>query len=107
LYTLIKTDENRMKNKQKAAHILIVDDDRSIRQILQKAFEKEGLECSAASGGEQALAIMQAKEFDVIITDLHMPGLDGIGLLKQINAQYDADVREPVILSTSHCGHRN
>jgi signal transduction histidine kinase len=81
-----------MKNKQKAAHILIVDDDRSIRQILQKAFEKEGLECSAASGGEQALAIMQTKKFDVIITDLRMPGLGGIDLLKQINAQYDADV---------------
>ena len=78
--------------KQKTAHVLVVDDDRSTRQMLQKVFEKEGFECSAAGGGEQALAIMQAKEFDVIITDLHMPGLDGIGLLKQINAQYDADV---------------
>ncbi len=80
------------KNGEQKIHILVVDDDPDIRLMLRKVFESEGFLCSTAADGEQALARMETKKADVVITDLRMPGLNGLDLLKQIKARYDTDV---------------
>ncbi|MCP3955882.1 MAG: response regulator, partial [Desulfobacterales bacterium] len=81
-------------------HILVVDDDEGIRQMLQELFTKEGFLCAVAEDGEKALARMQDREFDVVITDLRMPGLNGLELLERIKAQSATDV----MVMTGHGG---
>jgi len=57
--------------------ILIVDDERSIRELLEIFLKKEGFQVIAASSGKEALALATASEFDLIISDLRMPRLGG------------------------------
>ncbi|MCP3890512.1 MAG: response regulator, partial [Desulfobulbaceae bacterium] len=54
------------KNEPRQHHILVVDDDEGIRQMLQELFTKEGFLCAVAEDGEKALARMQDREFDVV-----------------------------------------
>jgi len=73
-------------------HILVVDDDRSIRRLLRRVCAQEGFQCSTAQDGQQALTILDNKRADVVITGLRMPGFNGLDLLKRIKALYSTDV---------------
>lgn len=64
------------------AKLLIVDDEESYREVLKVVFEEEGHTVETASGGEEALAMVEADRADVIVSDVRMPDMDGIGLLK-------------------------
>ncbi|MBI5562500.1 MAG: sigma-54-dependent Fis family transcriptional regulator [Deltaproteobacteria bacterium] len=64
--------------------ILIVDDERGQREILRTILESEGYDVGTASGGQDALIAVQKAHFDLVVTDLKMPGMDGAELLKQI-----------------------
>lgn len=68
--------------------ILVVDDERSIRVGLKGLLAKEGYEVSAAESGDEALRLLDNQPFDLLLTDLRMPGLDGIGLLKRIKERH-------------------
>ena len=63
--------------------ILIVDDERSMREFLGIYLRREGYRIEAASGGNAAIASIKARAFDVIITDLRMQGIDGLTLLAE------------------------
>lgn len=64
--------------------ILIVDDEAPVRDVLIKFFKKEGFEVHDAASGTEALALVEEKDFDVVLTDLKMPGPDGIEVLREI-----------------------
>ncbi|HQR29984.1 MAG TPA: sigma-54 dependent transcriptional regulator [Anaeromyxobacteraceae bacterium] len=81
------------------AHVLIVDDETNIRRVLSAMLTRDGYEVTAAADGEQALAAMHRAPIDVVVTDLVMPRMGGLELLKAIGATYP-DV--PVILITAH-----
>jgi len=67
--------------------ILIVDDEQSMREFLAICLRRAGHEVSVASNGAIALEELKTKQFDVVITDLKMPGdIDGIGLLKAVKS---------------------
>jgi len=67
------------------ATILVVDDERSLREVLTICLGRAGHEVVVAESAPQALATMAAREIDLVITDLRMPGgLDGLGLLGEI-----------------------
>lgn len=68
--------------------ILIVDDERSIRIGLKGLLSKEGYEVTVAENGNDALCSLASQEYDLVLTDLRMAGLDGLGLLKKIKEQY-------------------
>lgn len=68
-------------------HILIVDDDAIIRQILSTHLSARGYHCQLANDGKEALAILAKGQVEVLITDLEMPHLDGIALLKAVRTQ--------------------
>jgi DNA-binding NtrC family response regulator len=68
--------------------ILIVDDERSIRIGLKGLLSKEGYEVTVAENGNDALCPLASQEYDLVLTDLRMAGLDGLGLLKKIKEQY-------------------
>ena len=64
--------------------VMIVDDEESIREWLSIALKKEGYETKCAEDGEEALKLFKKDRFDAIITDIRMPKLDGLELLKEI-----------------------
>ncbi len=67
--------------------ILVVDDEQSMREFLSICLRRAGHDVDVASTGEAAVSAVRASPFDVVITDLRMPGtLDGIGLLKAIRS---------------------
>ncbi len=74
------------------ARILIVDDDQSIRILFEKAMKTSGYDCIVTENAEQALKVMKNSEFDVVISDIDMPGMSGIELSKIILELYNSDV---------------
>ncbi|MCK9229794.1 MAG: sigma-54 dependent transcriptional regulator [Syntrophales bacterium] len=66
------------------ANILVVDDDQGMRDLLEIMLAREGHTVATAPGGREALHIFEKKPFDLVITDLRMPRVDGIGLLRSI-----------------------
>ena len=72
------------------ARILVVDDEPSMREFLTICLRRAGHEAEAAEGGAQALERLDARPFDLVVTDLTMPGLDGMELLRQIVARPEA-----------------
>ncbi len=81
------------------ASIWIIDDDKSIRWVLDKALSQEGLETTTFESGETILRKLEKQQPDVIITDIRMPGIDGLELLSKVHHQYP-DL--PVIVMTAH-----
>jgi len=79
-------------------NILIVDDDQSIREFLGILLGKEGYRICSAASGEDAIQLMEQKDVSLVITDVRMPGIDGVTLLKKIKAK-SPDI--PVILITA------
>lgn len=84
--------ESRQPRRTKKIHILVVDDDTAIRQLLQRGVESCGYDCSIAASGEQALEILKTLKIDVMITDIVMPGMTGIELTRAVSKIHDADV---------------
>ena len=72
-----------------AERILVVDDDESLVELCAAAFRLDGLEVETAPGGEQALQRVEQGSFDLVVSDLMMPGkLDGLGLLRALKARF-------------------
>ncbi|MBW2205007.1 MAG: response regulator, partial [Deltaproteobacteria bacterium] len=73
-------------------HILVVDDEETLRYLIREGVERSGYECSVASDGFEALKILEEKGADVVISDIMMPGMDGIELAKRVKDEHEADV---------------
>lgn len=69
--------------------ILIVDDSESIREIIQFTLENAGYDVVAASNGKQALEYFDGRDIKLLLTDLHMPEMDGIELIKNVRNIYN------------------
>ena len=89
----------RHRVRVQAMRILIADDHAANRMVLQSLLQKAGHRVVAVDDGEQALDALEAKDYDTVIVDLHMPGLSGLDLLRQLRVmQAGASVRTPVII---------
>jgi DNA-binding response OmpR family regulator len=66
------------------ARILIIEDDEEMRSLLNDFFLEEGFETDSISNGYEALGILIKKPFDLIMTDIRMPGLTGLDILPRI-----------------------
>ncbi len=73
-----------MKKAVQAKCILVVDDDKDVREVLRDFFKIEGFEVYEAYDGEKALQMIQERPFDVVLTDIRMPARDGLSLLREI-----------------------
>lgn len=81
------------------AKILLVDDDTTFCLMLKTWLTKRGFAVENVFSAESALKILQSQQFDIVLTDLRLPDLDGIFLLKNIKKQYAAT---QVILMTGY-----
>lgn len=74
------------------ASILIVDDDEQIRRMFEIALNKAGFQCRVSGNARDALAALAVDQYDVVISDIDMPGMDGIELSKRILEKYQSDI---------------
>ena len=79
--------------------ILVVDDEKNQREILETILSGEGYDVTTASSGEAAMKFVEARRFDLVLTDLKMTGMSGLDLLKELT-NYDKSII--VILLTAH-----
>ena len=68
--------------------ILIVDDDESVRDVISVLLREEGYNCVVASGADMALDLAQHDETPLVISDMKMPGKDGLWLLEAFRDQH-------------------
>ena len=85
----------------RAPRVLLVDDDpivlRAIRRLLLGA--RPGWEIDMAESGDAALRLLEAKTYDVVVTDLHMPVVDGVALLRRLKSE------QPSLMRVIHSSH--
>jgi DNA-binding NtrC family response regulator len=79
--------------------ILVVDDEASMRRMLEILFQQEGFETDCASSAEEALEALSRGTFDLVLSDIRMPGLDGMELLRRLKAE---ESQADVILMTAY-----
>ena len=68
--------------------ILIVDDVPTMREVLDYILRAEGFKCDQATGGTEALALLEEKKYALMITDIHMDGMDGLQLLRETRSRW-------------------
>jgi len=90
-------DEHHHNNDEVLLKILLVDDEGVVRETLAEMLEEEGFEVNMADGAEDAILKFQKYQCDVVLTDLSMPGVNGIELAKRIKKM---DTNVPVFLIT-------
>lgn len=83
--------------KAKAAHLLVVDDDARIRQLLQRFLTRSGFWVSVARDAAQARRLLEGLEFDMLILDVMMPGEDGVALTGSLRET----MQTPILLLTA------
>lgn len=80
--------------------ILVVDDEPNMRILLSEVLRTQGFDVSVAKNGLESLERMGSEEFDLVITDIRMPILDGIEMLKRMK---QANRRERIIIMSGTC----
>ena len=85
--------------KETEAKVLLVDDEQEFLETLSSRLELRGLKVSAVTSGEQAITEAKQQDFDAIIVDLSMPGIDGLETLKRIKAD---NPNAEIIMLTGH-----
>lgn len=81
-----------------AGHVLIVDDEASLRQTLARILQRAGYEVTTTASGGEALTLLSEHSFDMVYLDIRMPDISGLEVLKTIHAKY---AELPVILFTA------
>ena len=72
--------------------ILVCDDEKLIRDLIKEYVENEGYKCDEASDGNMAIAMVEEKDYDLIVMDIMMPGMDGITAVREIKQIKDIPV---------------
>jgi two-component system sensor histidine kinase RpfC len=89
----------RHRARVRSMQLLVADDYEANRMVLQRLLQKAGHRVTCVDGGEEVLDAMAASEYDAVIVDLHMPGVSGLDLLKQLRVmQAGGGARTPVVM---------
>ena len=88
-----------MAGFMKKTTILLIDDDDSLRRVIEFSLSEAGYSVKAAAGGEEGLRLFDAGAFDAVITDITMPGVDGMQVLAKVR---ERDEAVPVIVITAY-----
>lgn len=79
--------------------ILVIDDDESLQRVLRHNLEEEGYIVLLASSGEEGLRLLEEEEAELVITDIRMPGMDGVDVLRRVK---ELSPQVPVMIITAY-----
>ncbi|MBN8841317.1 MULTISPECIES: response regulator [Sphingomonas] len=82
-------------------NVLFIEDDRMNRRVVRDMLEVAGAAMAEAESAEEGLAILDREDFDILLVDLRMPGMDGISAIREIRKRGDAKASVPVIVVTA------
>ncbi|MHC4662681.1 MAG: response regulator [Planctomycetota bacterium] len=94
-----RAKSNRRSNNSELYTILIVDDEERLRKALGRSLSRKNCRTLTTVSGEEALALLKKKKIDLVITDLVMPGIDGMTLVRKIKS---ADSNMKIIIITAY-----
>jgi two-component system response regulator (stage 0 sporulation protein F) len=98
MYSKMKLGKGEVPMDEKK-FILLVDDDQEFRKAMKKMFERSGYDVTLAADGREALDVLSKSAFDLIISDLRMPNLNGMQLMEELKKK---NVKIPVIFITAY-----
>ena len=81
--------------------VLFIEDDRMNRRVVRDMLDVAGATMTEAENAEDGLKLIDAEDFDIVLVDLRMPGMDGITAIGHIRARADAKARLPLIVVTA------
>jgi FixJ family two-component response regulator len=84
---------------EKNTRILVIDDDATARRTLERFLTREGFTVSTAANANEGLLAVQVDQPDIVLSDIYMPGMSGLELQAQLNAER---CRIPIIFITAH-----
>lgn len=84
-------------------HIMVIDDDEQIRELLRQTLERDGYEVVTAANGDEGIRLHRSKSADVIITDILMPVKEGISTIHELRSEFP-DVKIIAITGGGHYG---
>src|SRR5918999_6616928 len=84
-----------------SGRVLVVDDDRRLRDMVRRALESEGYDVDIAEDGGRALAAISGRTFDLVVLDVLMPGVDGLGVARRLRQRGDPT---PILMLTARDG---
>lgn len=84
-----------------AMSVLFIEDDRMNRRVVRDMLNVAGAQMVEAESAEIGLGLIDTHDFDVLLVDLRMPGMDGITAIRHIRARTDAKARLPIIVVTA------
>ena len=93
--------DNQTAPPDDAAHLLIVDDDRRIRELLQRYLVAEGYRVTTAGSAAEATTAMRNISFDLMVLDVMMPGEDGCSFATRVRADGGASAGVPILMLTA------
>jgi CheY-like chemotaxis protein len=82
-------------------NVLFIEDDRMNRRVVRDMLDVAGAAMTEAESAEEGLRLIDEHDFDMLLVDLRMPGMDGITAIQHIRARPDAKARVPVIVVTA------
>ncbi|NDF11416.1 MAG: response regulator [Proteobacteria bacterium] len=86
-----------------AKNVLVVDDSPTMRNMLKAAMQEQGFEVTMAEDGVDALKVVAKQKWDIIITDINMPNMDGIELIRELR-QIETCKFTPILVITTEGG---
>ena len=92
---------NMTPTRERGRHLLVVDDDDRIRELLKEYLARAGFRVTAASGGAGARKLIESLDFDLAVFDVMMPGEDGFSLTRWLREQRGPAGRTPVLMLTA------
>lgn len=88
-----------LKDHEPAARVFVVDDEPGVRRVFSRVLSRAGLQVSEAGDGAEALSVLDRERFDVILSDISMPGLSGVALLEAVRQR---DLTTQVVFATGN-----
>ncbi|MFL0412386.1 response regulator [Sphingomonas sp. 179-A 2A2 NHS] len=82
-------------------NVLFIEDDRMNRRVVRDMLEVAGADMEEAESAEEGLRLVDINDYDMLLVDLRMPGMDGITAIRHVRAREDAKGRVPIIVVTA------
>jgi CheY-like chemotaxis protein len=79
--------------------VLVIDDDRDLLEALARLLGRSGYTCLTTASGAEGIGMIESESFDLVVTDLHMPGIDGIAVMRSARTH---EPPIPVVLMTAY-----